>query len=209
MTDDRLREAYRALQGEGSPACPSDDELAGLVLGEDAEARRTALADHVVSCRRCSESVAILLETHREISGDGRTAPAARRRRWLSLAAAAAALVVIGFLLARPAERIRPAERGPSDRMAGVVPADGTPLAEPPERFEWPPSAEAESYRLEVYRDSGELVWDSGLLATTHAVLPADARARLAAGAYYWVVEVEGSLGRTRTGPFSFRVGRR
>jgi hypothetical protein len=51
-------------------------------------------------------------------------------------------------------------------------------------------------------------VWDGGRQTDTRAPLPAAARARLSAGAYYWVVEIEGALGKTRSGPFSFRVGR-
>ena len=208
MKRDPLQDAYRALQHEGSSACPSDDELAGLVVGDVDDARRALLADHVVSCRRCTESAAILFETHRETSGAGRAAPIARRL-WFSLAAAAAALVVVGLLVARPGARAPAAERGASGPSAGVVPPDGAALDEPPTRFEWPTTAEAESYRLELYRDSGELVWDGGRQTDTRAPLPAAARARLSAGAYYWVVEIEGPLGKTRSGPFSFRVGRR
>lgn len=204
MTDD-LREAYRALQGPGSAQCPADEELAALVLGELPAERRDAAADHVVSCRRCTESAGVLFETHREASG-ARAASPSSRRRWVSLAAAAAAIAAI-VLLVRPPERAPSAERGRGDRAAGFVPADGAQLAEAPPRFAWPPLERAETYRLKLYRDSGDPAWESAAVAAPSVELPPEARGRLGTGgAYYWVVEVEGPSGASRLGPVSFRI---
>ena len=205
MKRDSLRDAFRGLQTEGSPSCPPDEELVSLVLGEVSRERRDALADHVVSCRRCADGVRILYETHREASGARHGAPA---RRWLSVAAAAAVLAIVGVLIARGPGRVPSAERGTVAPGSTVVPYDGAVLPEPPSRLQWPARSGAETYRARLYRDSGELVWDSGTVASASAELPADARDRVGTGAYYWVVETAGSLGRERSGPFSFRVGR-
>ncbi|HEX2223053.1 MAG TPA: hypothetical protein VHN15_02480, partial [Thermoanaerobaculia bacterium] len=48
------RRAYRRLQEAGSDACPPEEALAALAVGEVPEERRAALADHVVACRRCA-----------------------------------------------------------------------------------------------------------------------------------------------------------
>jgi hypothetical protein len=204
MTRDPFRDAFRALQTEGSPSCPSDEDLASLVLG-DAGTRRDALADHVVSCRRCAESVGILYDTHREVSGPSPRAPA---RRWLSVAAAAVALATLGVLLARRPDRLPSVDRGAASRSGAVVPPDRAALPESPLRLQWPARSGAETYRVKLFRDSGELVWDSGSMTSVSADLPADARERVGTGAYYWIVEIEGPLGKERSGPFSFRVGR-
>jgi hypothetical protein len=205
MTHDPLHDAFRALQTEGSPSCPPDEELVSLVLGEVAGDRRNSLADHVVSCRRCADGVRILYETHRETSG---TRPATQARRWMSVAAVAAVLAIVGVLLARGPGQAPSAERGSVARDSAVVPNDGEVLLEPPSRLQWPSRSEAETYRAKLYRDSGELVWDSGTMSAASTELPADVRNRLETGAYYWVVETEGSRGPERSGPYSFRVGR-
>jgi len=207
-TEDRLREAYRALQAPGSEACPADEELAAIALGELEPGRRDALADHVVACRRCAESVGILLETHREASV--RKATASPLRRWIPLAAAAAAIAVIALLIARLPTPSPSVERGRAERIPGLVPADGAELPDPPARFAWPASERAEAYRLKIYRDSGDAAWASADTAAPFLELPPDARARLKpGGAYYWVIEVEGSSGASRLGPFSFRIADR
>ena len=209
MTDENpLREAYRALQAPGSSACPTDEDLVALALGELEPRRRDALADHVVACRRCAQTTGILLETHREASH--RTAKASPRRRWIPLAAAAAAIAIIGLLIGRTPASSPSVERGRAEHIPGVVPADGAELPDAPARFGWPSAERAEAYRLKIYRDSGDAAWASAATVAPSLELPPEARARLAAGgAYYWVIEVEGSSGASRLGPFSFRIAAR
>jgi anti-sigma factor RsiW len=205
--DDRLRSVYRELQTAGSEACPGDDDLAALVLGELPPERRDAVADHAVACRRCAKGAAILLETRRETAALAGSGPAPERRRWIAIAAAAAAIAVIALLIGRPADRGPSVERGRGDRTAGFVPADGAELTEAPTRFAWPAVERAEAYRLRIYRDSGEPAWASAAIAAPSVDLPPETRAHLAkGGSYYWVVEVEGSSGTSRLGPLSFRV---
>jgi hypothetical protein len=63
------RQAYRDLQGRGSPSCPPDERLIALVLHEDQSAEREPLADHLVSCRRCTDFYQLLLRVHRDLRG--------------------------------------------------------------------------------------------------------------------------------------------
>jgi hypothetical protein len=62
------RQAYRDLQRRGSPSCPPDDRLIALVLHEYPGAERAQLADHIVSCRRCTDLAQLLLRVHRDLT---------------------------------------------------------------------------------------------------------------------------------------------
>jgi hypothetical protein len=62
------RQAYRGLQGPGSPDCPPDDRLITLVLHEPLRAEREHLADHIVSCRRCTDLYQLLLRVHHDLT---------------------------------------------------------------------------------------------------------------------------------------------
>lgn len=63
------RQAYRELQGRGSPGCPPDERLIALVLHETQSAEREPLADHIVRCRRCTDLSRLLLRMHRDLAG--------------------------------------------------------------------------------------------------------------------------------------------
>lgn len=101
------RRAYRRLQEAGSDACPPEEALAALAVGEIPEAERAPLADHVVSCRRCAALYRDLLDLHKEARRAGAdvpvssatptlTAPPRRRAAWAVAAAAAVAAVSLG-----------------------------------------------------------------------------------------------------------------
>jgi hypothetical protein len=62
------RQAYRDLQSRGSSSCPPDDRLIALVLHEHPGAEREQLADHIVSCRRCTDLAQLLLRVHRDLT---------------------------------------------------------------------------------------------------------------------------------------------
>ncbi len=59
------RQAYRATQAPGSPACPTDDQLIAMVLNERHGEDRERLADHIVRCQRCTAAYQRLLRLHR------------------------------------------------------------------------------------------------------------------------------------------------
>ncbi len=202
--DRALSRAYRSTQSSGSQACPPAERLTDLAVGDLLEAERALLADHVVSCRRCTDDLQILQRTH-AVAGVGRRSA---RAGWLA-AAAAMAVLGIGVLFA---VRSRPAidtVRGGPDagRAAGVSPAAGSTLAGPPEVLRWPAQKGAESYRVKLFDRSGRAIWDSGPLTSPPARVPAAARAALRAGeSYFWSVEVARSAETLRLGPYAFAL---
>jgi hypothetical protein len=137
------RQAYRRLQEAGSDACPPEEALAALAVGEAPEEQRAALADHVVACRRCAALYRDLLDLHQEAQRAGADVPATspapatalprRRAAWaVAAAAAVAAVSLAGWNLALVDENrrlaadlaqagaknggeIRPAEPRPAD----------------------------------------------------------------------------------------------
>ena len=60
------RQAYRALQAPGSPACPSEHQLIALVLNEVDSGERQRLADHIVQCQRCTDMYRLLMRLYQE-----------------------------------------------------------------------------------------------------------------------------------------------
>jgi hypothetical protein len=58
------RQAYRALQAPGSPACPPDDQLIALVLNEVNAGERERLADHIVQCQCCTDMYRLLMRLY-------------------------------------------------------------------------------------------------------------------------------------------------
>jgi len=202
--DAGLGKAYRALQEKGSEACPQPETLAALAAGELAGEQRQRTANHVVRCRSCTESTQILIQTHAE-AGGGSRARGGLLARTAGLAAAAVVAIVAARLLLAP--RPEPsAERGAA-RNLQVVPADGASLSSPPEQFSWQAESDAESYRVKLFDDTGEPVWQSDAAKETRAAFPPADRVRLSKGkAYFWNVEVEGRLEKRRLGPFRFRL---
>ena len=199
-----LRRTYRALQNSGPEGCPPPDALTALAAGDLGGEERRKIADHVVRCRACSDNTQILMQTH--AAAAGRQFAAASRLRVVFILAAAAA---VAFLAARLliAPRTEPSiERGPA-AAAQVVPADGTALPGAPDQFAWPAERDAEGYRVKLFDNTGEPLWQSESTRETRMALPPAERARLKPGqSYFWNVEVEGRLEKRRVGPFRFRI---
>lgn len=199
-----LLRAYRELQLAGSGGCPDAETLAGLVLNDVPPEKREALADHVVSCRRCSEDYQVLSRTH------ARAAPIRRRldpRGWIAAAVILFA-VAGGVFVARRDRAQTEVTRGAGSSVASlVVPPDGGSLSSAPTEFVWPAQAGAEGYRVKLFGPSGEALWESERVKQNRVGLPPLQRARLSAGqSYFWVVETEMSLEKTRLGPFRFSL---
>lgn len=194
-----LRQAYRELQQAGSGGCPDAETLAGLVLKDVPPETREALADHVVSCRRCSEDYQILSRTHSESHRS--------RRPFLAWAVAAAlALFGAGALFVLRSPPVDETTRGAAKSEA-TTPADGITLPAPPEEFRWPAQAAAEGYRVKLFNPSGEGLWESERVKQNRVGLPPLQRSRMSAGqSYFWVVETEMPLEKMRLGPFRFSL---
>jgi hypothetical protein len=203
-----LSQTYRDLQGPGSDQCPHAEALASVALGEAPASERDRIADHAVSCRRCSEDLQLLMRTHVEVRG----APAPRRLALLTwISAAAIAAIAVGALLfmrtSRPEDALR-GGRAPQE-AALVEPADGATIAAAPETLRWPAQPRAEGYRAKLFDSSGETIWESERVTEPSVALPRSAASRLQPGqGYFWRVDVEMALEKRRLGPFSFNLRR-
>src|SRR5215470_14258937 len=125
-----LSQTYRDLQEPGSDRCPSAEELASVAMGDAPGGDRDRIADHAVSCRRCTENLQILMRTHLEAAGT----PEPRKLASLTwIAAAAIAAIAIGAVLWTRANRPDEALRGGGASVPGLfaMPVDGAVLAEP------------------------------------------------------------------------------
>ena len=204
-----LSQTYRDLQGAGSDQCPSAEARAGVAVGEAPEPDRDRIADHAVSCRRCSEDLQILMRTHLEAAG----APAAPRtiRRMMWLSAAAIAVIAAGAVLvlrtSRPVEVVR---GGRALREAALVtPHDNATLPAAPEKLIWPAQPGAESYRAKLFDASGQGIWESERVAEPSVAVPPTVASRLQSGqGYFWAVDVEMPFEKQRLGPYSFTLRR-
>jgi len=200
-----LRAAYRTLQTERSESCPDAETLAALVVGDLEGEARARCANHVPTCRSCSDDYRSLAEIHARASTELRPRSP---RRILPIAAAVAAALLAGALIFLRSERREEAFRGGAPASAAVAPADGATLAGPPSELRWPAQAGTESYRVKLFASSGDALWDADTRTVDRVALPETVRSRLRPGSYFWTVEVRLPSERQRLGPYSFTVGR-
>ncbi len=162
-----LRGTYRDDMTPGSADCPDDETLASLAIGDTAEATRSALADHVIECARCAESVRLLLDLHREASAPTRqssvderptaeaapTHPPHRSRSTairLALPLAALLAIAFGWTLMKPeppfgtppdsstaAAPSRAATERSKPPRGAITPAHGAQLTTSPHTLTW------------------------------------------------------------------------
>jgi len=88
---------------------------------------------------------------------------------------------------------------------AAIVPANGASLEAPPNEFQWPEQAGAESYRVVLRNAAGTPIWRSEPVEINHASIDA-ALHDTAARTYYGTVEVEGTGAARELGPFWFQL---
>ena len=169
---------------------------AGLLAHDEAE----AFEEHYFACDRCWTMVQRTVEIR---AVEGRAAPApiarsapvrrnARAPRWLALAAAAAIIIAGTWRIdawRRPgAETI--AMRGPVDSLHVVTQTRGMTLI-----ASWARAAEASSYRVRLYSESGTVLHHREVTDTT-ITLAAASLPRIAPGTIlYWEVQ---AITRTR-----------
>lgn len=94
-------------------------------------------------------------------------------------------------------------------REAGgaVTPASGSVLESAPATFAWPSELGATAYRVTLFASDAEPLWVSEAVTASEVEVPAAVRARLQpGGAYFWTVEVEGSVRRGRLGPYELSL---
>jgi anti-sigma factor RsiW len=211
------RRAYRDGLPEGSPDCPSEEELVSLVVGEASADERARLADHLVACARCAATYRTLGDLHREASSAGRRAGRVTwtQRRLVVWAAAAVLLVAVGVAL-----RVAPVRlptggpqgevmRGRPLTAAPVEPEQGARLATPPRRLAWKAEDAGATYRVVLYDVESVPIWESDRTSEPALALPSTVQDRLArGGTFYWRVRVESERGPGVSPLYRFEVSR-
>lgn len=209
------REAYGAEVSETGGACPAEERLAALAVGEMTGDERTELADHVVGCPRCAAAYRTLAELHEAAAelSPGSVRRPTRRRAWL-VGAAAAAAIVAALALALLDLPLGPAGdrvvRGTDSLVLETDPADGARLAAPPERLRWSPAEEpgpAATYRVVLYDAESVPLWKSESTKEAAVEIPPAVRERLTPGAYYWRIQTDHGFDRTATPLLRFEIG--
>lgn len=203
MSDKELRElrdAYRYGLKREPVESPSDQELAKLVTGELSAPEREDVVARMLRSPEAIEKHKVLEALHAETRD--RQVP---RRRWhVAAAVAASALIAISMWLFVPeqgAEGIR------SDLPSAGSPSGNVLLADSPAEFRWTAEPGAIRYRVEMFDNSGESLWESGWTQEVVIQAPSGDRLQLDGGArYFWIVHVEGASARQLLGPYWFRI---
>jgi hypothetical protein len=134
--------------------------------------------------------------------------PRARRLRYAVPVALAASVALVAGMYVKYGGpiaddgRIRSSE---AISAAAIVPANGARLEAPPDEFQWPEQAGAESYRVVLRNAAGTPIWRSEPVEINHASID-DALHDDSARTYYWTVEVEGAGAARELGPFWFQL---
>lgn len=202
-----LWEGYRAAGSKHGDDCPSSDDLGRLVDGR-AGRHAPALADHVIVCDPCRFEVEAATAWRRaQLEAGSGASPRSRRATRAAVAAAVAVLALGGAWLV--AGRFLPS--APYDDVTRSVestdilfPERNASVAEAPDRFEWQPQSGAESYRVEVYSATSELLWRGPEVEQSRVPLPDDVV--LGIGPLAWEVHVSGPVAEPVLGPFWFVV---
>jgi hypothetical protein len=185
------------------PTCEEVTER-GLVerylAGKLSDAEIEAFESHYLTCSRCQTELRlgagireILPEVREgagtpEIRGEEKTGHWFRRNtRWGAVAAAVAA-VLVGVIL------VKPAGREPLPHREGVPETPAAPGVEAPrgevgtvEEFRWTAVPGAELYRVTLYDDTGEVLWQAETPASSLA--PPDTVGFVPAALYLWQVD--------------------
>jgi hypothetical protein len=194
----RLREAAAVLRGPRSlerrvetPECLDELAIADFVEGRLAPAARASVVTHLLTCARCRSVV----RAAGRLLSDTAVAPQTERRwrRWsvpLGMAAAAAALLLALWPRSTDDTGSPPGLREPTDTST-VAPVPIAPRASVArvDQFVWSSVPRAERYRLRLYDDEGEILWNAETLDTLVA-LP-DSIALATRVTYFWKVEAQ------------------
>lgn len=205
--DDRdvseYRKAYRhLLKGSAAPP-PSDEELTALVTGELEGEERGRVALRMLQSPEAMEKHRILEELHQQVEG---RRPA--YRSWLQ-GAGVAATVLLAFAVwtLAPIRGSDPDGNNRSDAHLTSSPSGNISLKTAPTVFRWTAEPGARRYRVEIFDDAAESLWQSSWIAETTVPAPSGSELVLSGDArYFWIVEVDGVAARQTLGPYWFRL---
>lgn len=212
----QLRLLLRELRAVGhadlrGPTCLDEDRLAALAGGTLAPSLRGEALTHVATCGHCRSAVASLARAFADSAVATATSGAERAPggRWLRLGAPAAAAAVV--LLTLVGQQVRESGPATSHRepavTAGEQPAAIAPLGagDRPEVLRWAAVAEADRYRVTLFREDGTVLYEAEA-SDTVTLLP-DTVPLDRGASYLWRVEARTGWNRWTSSPlFRFSV---
>jgi hypothetical protein len=212
-SDEELRSIYqgRTARAAARAGCLEPEALVRVAANEASGPERLEAARHVADCSECASELLGARRALREVEGSGQAIVprAGRGRPWLLAAAAVLAMILLPLFLWLPGDRVEDRTRG--ETSLDVTPAPESSLPSPPRELSWPAEPGASGYRVRLFDDRAEPLWESARIVEPRIQLPGEAiEAMAAAGAgaaFVWIVEVEGASYEDRLGPFWFRVG--
>lgn len=208
---EELRGRYAQLMDRRAEGHLQEAEWERLACGEMSAAERARSLEHVTRCTLCADLYRGLVRLGEEARLFDPRAPRAAApwpawgrvpgwARW-----AAAAVIAVGVLTWVPRQPpvSSPMTRAPA-APSSLVPLEpsGT-IATLPRQLRWKGMADAETYRVRLFREDGLLLWTSAALAENGVDWPVTLE--LAPAKYFWEVEAfrEGkSLARSELLPF-------
>ena len=201
----RYREAYQhSLQGSDIEQ-PSDEKLTALVTGELAGDERERIVLQMLQCPEAIEKHRILEELHEQASERRST-----YRGWVQgLGLAATVLLAVAVWVTVPKGWL---EAGPESNHRSDTPLTSRPsgnvsLTAAPAEYRWTAEPGARRYRVEIFDDAAESLWQGSWTEETQVSAPAREEMTLRGGArYFWVVEIDGAAARQTLGPYWFRL---
>lgn len=177
--DERLRLAYSAaLEGHhrsSQRSHPEPEALLAVVERSGSEAARLAVLDHVMSCTTCQRELDL-------VRASAAAAGMRRRPTWFRSPSfgviAIAAMLLIAASVKLYVSSSSDVDAGPTLRGAAAVSTHPVRWTASGATLAWRPTADAESYRLEVIDEAGGAVVDSTLRDTSFVLSDSLARNR-------------------------------
>jgi hypothetical protein len=187
---ERLREAFRAVIGEPTAACPLPGTIYDAACGALDPKESLRLVDHSVTCTSCAQAFRLAREVMAQVE-PAATAPtpeflaprklrAQPKARWAF--AGAGLLAAAGVLVAVVArEASAPIYR--TDSVAITAPMNPGPLSRETFLLRWSPLAKGTRYSVNVATPDLTVLFTRGGLTEASVLVPASALAKVPAGA--------------------------
>lgn len=212
--EEELRVRYGHLMARQPEGHLPEAQWERLACGEMSAPERERALEHVTRCSLCADLYRGLMQLGEEARlfdpGAPRATEAAPWPAWERVPgwarwAAAAAVIAVGVLpwVPRQTPVSSPTTRAPAAPLSLVLLEPSGTTATLPRQFRWRGMAEAETYRVRLFREDGLLLWTSAALADNAVDWPETLE--LPPGRYFWEVEAfrDGkSLARSELLPF-------
>lgn len=149
-----------------------------------------------------------ILNAARLVAAKGRSSER-RMNRWLpaGVGLAASLLLAVSLWQLAPIESESEGHRRTATEDSDAWPSGNRVLSAEPQEFRWVSQPGAERYRITIYNNAAESLWQSAWLVEARADAPDVADVMFANGSrYFWVVEIDGATQKRTLGPYWFRL---